>query len=122
MCHRTLAPGEFAVRAGDPAQEIYILTAGELSVLLDSAAGSRRLATIAPGATFGDLAIVAHSAQTADVRADRASELLVLRAADFEELEHTARDLQAALLRNLLRGAYEIVERNNRELSSLVSP
>jgi hypothetical protein len=29
--------------------------------------------------------------------------------------------LQAALLRNLLRGAHEIIERSTRELSSLAS-
>ena len=57
-----------------------------------------------------------------DVRADRPSEVLVLGAHDFEALGRTSPELQAALLRNLLRGAYEIVDRGNREVASVVSP
>ena len=120
--HRVLETGEYVVRAGDHAQEIFILVAGELSVLVDPAEGRHRLATIAPGATFGELAIVGRSARTADVRADRPSEVLALRAADFEALAPTTPELQAALLRNLLRGAYEIVDRGNREVASVVRP
>jgi glutaminase len=119
---RALAAGELAVRAGDPADEMFILTSGELSVMAEPEAGRHRLATLAPGATFGELAIVGRSSRTADVRADRDSELLVLRAADFERLPESQPTLQAALLRNLLRGAYTIVDRNNRELASVLSP
>jgi glutaminase len=118
---RELQPGDFAVHSGDPAEEIFILACGELSVMLGPAAGGHRLATIAAGATFGELAIVGRSARSADVRADRPSRLLVLHARDFEELAQSCPELQAALLRNLLRGAYEIVERTNRELASVVS-
>jgi glutaminase len=119
---RALAAGELAVRAGDPADEILILASGELSVMVESDTGGHRLATLAPGATFGELAIVGRASRTADVRADRDSELFVLRAADFERLADTEPNLQVALLRNLLRRAYEIVERNNREIASVVSP
>jgi len=117
-----LAAGELVVRAGDPASELLVLVAGELSVLVERATGRRRLATLAPGATSGELALVGRSPRTADVRADRASEVLALRAADFDALAERAPDLQAALLRNLLRGAYEIVDRGNRELATVLSP
>ena len=120
--HRMVEAGEFVLRAGDRADEIFILVAGELSVFLDPADGRHRLATIAPGATFGELAIVDRSTRTADVLADRPSEVLVLSAADFEALGQTSPEVQAALLRNLLRGAYEIVDRGNREVASVISP
>jgi CRP-like cAMP-binding protein len=88
---------------------------------LDLEAGRRRLVTIIPGATFGELAVIGQATRTADVRADRPSEVLVLRSTVFEELGRGCPELQAALLRNLLRGAHEIIERSTRELSSLAS-
>jgi glutaminase len=118
---RSLLPGELAVRAGDPAEAIFILVAGEVSVTIDLESGRRRLVTIIPGATFGELAVVDQATRTADVRADRASEVLVLRSSTFEEVGRSCPELQSALLRNLLRGAYEIIERSTRELSSLAS-
>jgi glutaminase len=118
---RTLQPGELIVRAGDPAEEIYILISGEVSVTIDLEAGRRRLVTIIPGATFGELAVLGQATRTADVRADRPSELLALSSTAFDELKRSCPELQAALLRNLLRGAYEIIERSTRELSSLAS-
>ena len=119
--HRLLTPGEWAVRAGEPGRELFIVLDGDLSVTVELPSGPRRLGTIAAGATFGELAFIGRSLRTADVRADRVSELAILDAAAFEELEHSCPELQAALLRNLLRSAYAIVERANREVASVVS-
>jgi glutaminase len=118
---RVLRAGELCVRAGDPAEAMFVLIAGEVSVTIDLEAGRRRLVTIIPGATFGELAVIGQATRTADVRADRPSEVLVLRSTVFEELGRGCPELQAALLRNLLRGAHEIIERSTRELSSLAS-
>ena len=57
----------------DPAEAIFILTAGEVTVTIDLEAGRRRLVTIIPGATFGELAVIGQATRTADVRADRPS-------------------------------------------------
>ena len=72
----TLNGGELIVRAGDPADAIFILIAGEVSVTIDLEAGRRRLITLVPGATFGELAVVGEATRSADVRADCPAELL----------------------------------------------
>jgi glutaminase len=68
---------------------------------------------------FGELAAVGQFARSADVRANGPVEVLVLSAKAFADLGQTRPELQAALLQNLLRGAYETVDRTTREVASL---
>lgn len=71
---RGFAPRALVVRKGEPADELFVLVRGELSVLVDAASGRlRRLATPSPGMGFGEPFLVEHARRSAFVRADRPS-------------------------------------------------
>jgi glutaminase len=106
MERRAFAPGEMAVRKGDPAEELFLLVGGGVSVLSDLPDGRlRRLATLSPGQAFGEPAALAGATRTAFVRADRHSVCFVLKRASFDSLETSCPPLKIRLLENLLRSA-----------------
>jgi glutaminase len=97
-------PGTILVRAGDPAAEIFLVTKGSLSVLLQHEGRPvLRLATLAGGMTFGEIAYVDRSLRSADVRADSDVECRTLRFEMLDALVTTDPQLHAKLLRNLVR-------------------
>lgn len=106
MERRSFAPRETVVRKGDPADELFLLVRGGLSVLSDLPDGRlRRLATLSPGMGFGEPSMVEGAARTAFVRADRPSVCWVLERATFDSLEASCPGLKIRLLENLLRSA-----------------
>jgi glutaminase len=78
-----------------------------------------RLATLTPGMAFGELAVLDGAARPVDAIADGPVELAVLDAADFRSLRDDDPRLQAALLTNLLAGAYRHLGRATAEIASL---
>jgi glutaminase len=117
---RRFAPGELVVREGDPADEIFLLMRGLVSVTVEvEGARRQRLSTVSPGMVFGELTIVDRSPRTADVRADTAVECLVLSAAELERLGTTHPALKLAVLTNLLRNVHQIVTRLGQQITAL---
>jgi len=113
-------PGGRIVREGAPADELYLLMSGEVSVTVPVADGTaRRLATLQPGMVFGEAAVLGRARRTADVTADTPTRLRCLPAATFDALADGNPALQAALLHNLLRAAYETLDRLTREVATL---
>jgi glutaminase len=103
---RHFAAREMVVRKGDPADELFLLVRGGLSVLSDLPDGRlHRLATLRPGMGFGEPAVVGASTRTAFVRADRPSVCWTLGRASFDSLEASSPALKIRLLENLLRSA-----------------
>lgn len=120
LIERRLAAGAMIFRADDAAQEIFLLLEGEVAVSIRTDDGSaRRLATLPPGSTFGELAVLGEATRTADVSATTDVTLMALDAARFDELERSQPALKARLLQNMLVGAYEAVARMSREVSAL---
>ncbi len=90
---------------------------GELSTSLPLEDGCRRrLSTLTPGWTAGEVAVLGDAARTADTIADSDGELLALPATAFHGLAETDPALYATLQRNLLAGAYELAAQLTREL------
>jgi glutaminase len=117
---RSFADGETLVRTGDAASEIFLLTSGEVTVTVHRHDGApHRMATLSAGMVFGELATIGRSVRSADVTAEGAVEVRILSTATLDDLGHARPALQAALVRNMLRGAYEHVERMTREVASL---
>lgn len=111
--------GEAIFTAGDAAQEAYLLIAGEVTLEIELGDGStRRLSTLAPGASFGELALAGVTSRPITVRSECEGECLILSAAAFEQLGDEDPALQAALLRNLLVSFYEVIGRLSRELGA----
>lgn len=99
--HRRHAAGEQVIAAGAEATELYLVTAGQLSVI-DPVKAGRRLATVSAGMTFGELGFALGGTRTADVVADTDVELLVLDREAFDSLRDEHPPLYSALLERLL--------------------
>jgi glutaminase len=117
---REFEAGETIFAAGGPADAAFLLLAGEVTIEVDIE-GRRRLATLTPGYSFGEFALADASFRPVTVAAETAGEAMVLSVAAFERLGATDPALQAALLRNLLAGFYEIIGRLTLEVRSLLT-
>lgn len=112
--------GELIVRKGEPANEIYLLMSGEVSVIVDLPNGQmKRLSTLSPGMAFGELAVVNRTVRSADVRADNPVECCVLSTAAFDELGETNPLIKMTLLQNLLRNVSRMLTMVEQEVTTL---
>jgi CRP-like cAMP-binding protein len=68
---------------------------------------------------LGELAVVARSARTADVRADTPVECFALSIERFERLGASDPAIKLVLLENLMRGAARTVARLSLEVAAL---
>jgi len=120
LVSRPFASGETIFAAGDPAAEVFLLVAGEVTLEIDVGDGvRRRLATLTPGLAFGEVALVDAPARPVSVRGECEGECMVLTVEAFERLGETDPGLQAALMRNLLASFYEQIGRMTREVGTL---
>ena len=112
MERREYRARQLVVRRGDPANELFLLVHGELSVLTDAHDGRlHRLSTLAAGMVFGEPSMVEGSTRTAFVRADVPSVCWVLSRSAFDALEAAHPELKIRLLENLLRSATQTLGR-----------
>jgi glutaminase len=112
--------GQTIFAVGDPADAGYLLLEGEVTLELGIDGTPRRLSTLTPGFSFGEFAFADATVRPVSVRAETAGECLVLGLDAFERIGERDPALQAALLRNLLAGYYEIIGRTTREVGSLL--
>jgi glutaminase len=119
---RRFDAGELAVRRGARADELFLITRGLLSVLLELPGGDRRrLATLSPGMIFGELAIISRETRTADVWADTPVECYALSADDLERLSEVDPTSKCVLLENMLRIVGRLARRMTDELAALAA-
>ena len=120
LVHHRFRAGDRIVTAGAPADGIYLLRRGEVSITLDLPSGQRtRVATLAPGMCFGELAAVSRGPRTADVRADTDVECFELPLEQFDRMAETLPALRAALVENLLRLAVDRIVKLTVEIGAL---
>ncbi len=84
-----VARKEIVFREDDPGDAFYVVMAGEMEVLKNLPPPSRRKKTIGwlhPGDGFGEIALLDNANRTTTIRATRASRLLRLGKADFDQL------------------------------------
>jgi glutaminase len=117
LVRKSFAPGELIIRSGEPADRLYLLVRGEVSVVIVLARGRLvRLSTLSPGMTFGELAVVDRGVRSADVRADGRVECYALSMEAFDELAESHPALKLKLLENLLRNVSQMLVRLNRQV------
>jgi glutaminase len=120
LVRKSFAPGELIIRSGEPADRLYLLVRGEVSVVIVLASGRlTRLSTLSPGMTFGELAVVDRGVRSADVRADGRVECYALSMEAFDELAESHPALKLQLLENLLRNVSQMLVRLNRQVIAL---
>jgi glutaminase len=114
------AAGETIVRRGEPADRIYFLVDGEVSVVNELPNGElARLSTLSRGMTFGELAAVSRAPRSADVRADDAAACFALPVASFDRLGASEPGIKLVLLENLLANVCQTVARLTHEVAAL---
>jgi glutaminase len=101
--HRFFAAGDYLMRAGEPVNELLLITRGVVSEMVTLADGSvRRVSTVTAGMTIGELALLNRAPRVGDARADTEVECHALPAAALAGLRELDGNLRATLLRNLL--------------------
>jgi glutaminase len=112
--------GDIVVHAGEPADALYLLLNGKLSVTIGLAdGGRRRLATLLPGMMFGELSITQRHNRSANVTADTAGECFALPLDALDRLGDENPSLKAALLENILESVSQTVYRLSAEVRAL---
>jgi SulP family sulfate permease len=95
--------GEVVFRSGDPGSSLYLVTQGRASVHIQHDDGDIRLATFAPGAVFGELALLDRGPRSATITADEDLKAFGLSEASFAVLCQQQPDLAIKLLTALGR-------------------
>jgi hydrophobe/amphiphile efflux-3 (HAE3) family protein len=114
---RPLAPGQLAVRKGDPGTEMYMLVSGRARVYdTQPDGGERTLAVFGPGATFGEMGLLTHETRSANVVAEAPSELLELDLPALERIRMRFPYTGAKLFRNLAGMLSDRLRRVTEEL------
>lgn len=92
-----LAKDDWLFHEGDPGDELYVVVAGKMQVLLSPKdAEPFILSELGPGSFFGEMCIIDKAPRSADCRAAEPSLLLRLKSSDFDSI--LAEDPAAAVL------------------------
>jgi glutaminase len=107
------------VQKGDPADELYLLVHGEVSVLVDAPDGAmRRIATMGIGTCFVEPAMLVDGGpRTAWVRADTPAVCWTMHRDVFQALGAFQPSVKIRLLENLMRSTARILSRSAGESS-----
>lgn len=120
MTTRKFQRGDVIVRAGEAADEIFLIMQGEVSVAVELAGGrAKRVATQSAGMIFGELALFRHTTRSADVRADGPVECYVLTKTELDRLRETHPKVRMVLLENLLRNVADMLALLQEEVTAL---
>jgi sulfate permease, SulP family len=95
--------GQVVFRSGDPGSSLYLVTQGRASVHIRHDSGDIRLVTFAPGAVFGELALLDRGPRSATITADEDLKAFGLSDASFAVLCQQQPDLAIKLLTALGR-------------------
>jgi CRP-like cAMP-binding protein len=112
-----LQNGETIFREGDAGNAWYVVFEGQAEVVKETAAGSRRLALLQPGACFGEMAILDGSPRSATVKAASPLTVFRFRRQQFEEL---LADGSLAAYKLVLTMARSLSERQRRLTRQLI--
>ena len=114
------ATGETIVRRGEDGQSVYLLTRGEVSVTVDlPGGGSTRVATLGPGMTFGEMAMLGESVRSANVQADSDVECWEVTMTDLVRLGESDPHLRSIMYENLARKLASNLRSANAEVRAL---
>lgn len=91
------AAGEDVVRQGDPGEKLYVVSRGQVEVVLGAGEGERVVNTLGEGDYFGEMALLADAPRAATVRTVVPTDLYSLARADFGELLERDTELREAV-------------------------
>jgi CRP-like cAMP-binding protein/ABC-type transporter Mla MlaB component len=121
LVRRNFAKGDVIFREGSPGDETFFVLSGSASAHLQRANGDIRLATFAPGAVFGELAILDFGPRSATLVADEDLVVFGLTKNAFVALAVQTPALAIKLLAGLGRELSGRLRRANRAIDQLES-
>ena len=102
MRARRFRRGEVIFHLGDPGDALFVIVSGEVKISLPSETGDEAiLATLQPGAVFGELALLDGAPRSATASALSATETIVLPRDRFRDLIATEAHVRDALLASI---------------------
>jgi CRP-like cAMP-binding protein len=107
------------VRAGEPSQGLFLITAGPVEVSVEQGGVRHHLSMFTAGTTFGVAYAVAGREYDIDATARGPVQAQLLSADDIGELTAAAPDLMLTLMSRLVSGAFDHLDWVTR---ALVSP
>ncbi len=116
--------GEVIIHEGDEAKLFFVLAQGSVSVQIrvwDQGVGERkkRVASIGPGLTFGEMALLDGGKRSADIVADERVVCYGLAVEQLEELGARNPSISKTILSNLSREFSERLRQANEEIRAL---
>jgi glutaminase len=115
--------GEIIIREGDQAKLFFVLARGSVSVQIkvptETGEKRRRVASLGPGLTFGEMALFDGGARSADVVADEKVICYGLEVDQLKELAVTHPNIMVTILANLTRDFSERLRHANEAIRSL---
>ncbi|MDB5558181.1 MAG: hypothetical protein JWQ36_1115 [Enterovirga sp.] len=99
----TYQAGDVLCRTGAPADKLWILTRGSVSVRLAGEQAGRRIAGLGPGTSVGEMGLLDRRPRSADVVADEEVEGFILSAESFDRLLREEPHLGQSLLATIAR-------------------
>jgi glutaminase len=115
--------GEVIIREGDHAKLFFVLARGTVSVQIKvptkTGERKRRVASLGPGLTFGEMALFDGGARSADVIADERVICYGLAVEQLKELGVTHPNIMVTILANLTRDFSERLRHANEAISTL---
>jgi glutaminase len=119
----TVSEGDTLFKQGDPADSLFFIATGALSVLLPlddtTGARSRRLALLGPGLAVGEMALAREASRSADVVAARDTEVAELSVEAFDLLATSHPAIAARVHVNLARVLADRLRTANEQLGLL---
>ena len=107
LIERHVAKGEYVFRSGDAGDSMYVLMHGQIGIWLppkdggDTLTEGRRLVSYAPGVLFGEMALLAGMARSADAIAEADALVLELQRTQYNRLMTDHPTLLGKLLLNI---------------------
>ncbi|TDR93446.1 SulP family sulfate permease [Enterovirga rhinocerotis] len=114
--HASYAAGEALCRAGEPADRLWIITRGSVSIRVAGAHHARRIAALGPGTAVGEMGLLDRRPRSADVVADEDVESYVLTAEHFDALLRDEARLGQSLLATIARLTAQRLRDTSEEL------
>jgi glutaminase len=113
-------PGQKILREGDPAHLFFVIATGGASVRLRLGDGaSVRVASLGPGATLGEMALLDGKPRSADVVADERTVCYGFSVEEVRGLEAEAPQVYSTVLLNIAADLAERVRAANNEIRAL---
>lgn len=115
----SIEPREILFHQGDIGNGMYIITEGEVDIILEQKSSSKVIATLIAGAFFGEFCMLVPQTRTATVKALKPTKLLYLDIKQFQE-HINRRDVDALQIsHNIALTLIERLKKANKILSSL---